>query len=352
MINNSWIDGYKTLFITFITILSAGAVYWFSPDTANVIQLMLFKVVMPLGIIIAGIFVNGAVASYTREKLLSIPRGLRRMVDKTPLSGPWEPIIDAAGALAIALIAFFFKNAGQADTLTQLVSQVFVPLAILIAGGQAVAIHINQSKLKIAPVVAAVTTGNTAAPTPVPITPVPPLPPTPPGFPAAEDYAPINIDDLIAQAEARIKKNGGTVSDLARAYNFTDLAKYIDCFTIPKEYRIVELIRLCSKCVALFTTAFISYTKIPTPPTPEQAREYYKYQGQLKEDYMAANNLPCGHRTFEELKSLIEVFNELYSAQYGLTQENGKVCDWSIYGTGGTTHGFVEVGQDWVELTT
>ena len=47
-----------------------------------------------------------------------------------------------------------------------------------------------------------------------------------------------------------------------------------------------------------------------------------------------------------------EVFNELYSAQYGLTQENGKVCDWSIYGTGGTTHGFVEVGQDWVELTT
>ncbi len=349
MINNSWIDGYKTLFITFISILIAGCVYFFSPETASLIQQILQQCVLPLGIIILGIVANGVIAQYTRAKILSVPPGLRRMVNITPING-WEPIIDAIGTLTIAVITGFIKNYGQAATLSQLVSSVFVPLAMLIIGGQAISLHVSQNKLKLAPVnAAAITTGN--IPAPLPPIPAPPVP-QPPIMVASEDYLPIDIDALVAKADAQIQKNGGKVTDLARAYNFTSLAEYIDCFSIPKEYRISEFIRLCKKCLELFNTAFTSYTQIKTPPTPDQVKDYWKYQFQLKKDYMAANNTPCGTRTFDELKRLILQYNELYGADYGLAQESGKVCDWSIYGTGGTTHGFVEIGQDWVELTT
>ena len=54
MINNSWIDGYKTLLINFITILAAGLVYFFAPATANLLQEFLTRVILPLGIILLG----------------------------------------------------------------------------------------------------------------------------------------------------------------------------------------------------------------------------------------------------------------------------------------------------------
>ena len=181
---------------------------------------------------------NGTIASYTRSKILSVAPSMRRMINLTPLTGI-EPIIDALGTLLIALIAFFIKNTGQAETLTQLVSQVFVPLGMLIIGGQATSIHVSLNKLKLAPVNAAVVTGNTPTPPPPP----PPPPPPVPKAPAAEDYSPLNLDDMVAKAEARIQKDGGTVNDMSRAYYFKEIAEYIDYVTIPKEYRIAEFIR-------------------------------------------------------------------------------------------------------------
>ena len=148
MINNTWIDGYKTLFINFISIIAAGLVYWFTPDSVSIIQQMLTKVILPMGIILLGMVANGVMAGYTRAKILSVAPSMRRMVNLTPLTGV-EPIIDALGTLAIALITFFVHNTGQAQTLTQLISLVFVPLAMLLIGGQAVSIHTSLNKLKL-----------------------------------------------------------------------------------------------------------------------------------------------------------------------------------------------------------
>ncbi len=64
MINNTWIDGYKTLLVNFITIVAAGLVYFFAPATANLLQQILMQVILPIGIIMLGIVANGVIAHW------------------------------------------------------------------------------------------------------------------------------------------------------------------------------------------------------------------------------------------------------------------------------------------------
>jgi hypothetical protein len=70
--------------------------------------------------------------------------------------------------------------------------------------------------------------------------------------------------------------------------------------------------------------------------------------GKLKKDYEKANNLTWSNKSFEDLRSLISYFNDLYTAQEGLAQLAGKTVDWSIYGSGAYTP--TQVGWDSVKL--
>jgi len=335
------LDGYKKLLVTLISILAAGCVYFFTPATASIIQQFLNQVILPLGILLLGMVANHAIAGFDRARLLSAPPQLRRLVSATPLTG-LEPVIYAVGSLAAALIIYFIKDPGQATTLEQIVSQVLVPLGILIIGGQATVTQISLNQLKLAPITAGAVTGTT----PTPLAPTPPSPITPEN----EQYTPISLDNMVAAAKERILGDNVPLSDWAMAFYFRQMVVNVDGREIPKAFRISEFTRLIDKSLDLFDKGFVSYTGIKTPPTPDQVARPMIYYTQLKEDYMAANHIPCGTRTFEELKRVINEFNKLYQAQYGLKQMEGKVCDWSIYGS--SIFGPLQVGLDWVDLTT
>lgn len=336
------LDGYKKLLITLISILSMGAIYFFTPATASMAQ-QLLAIILALGIAVLGMVGNHVVATFDRAKIMAAPLQLRRMVSATPLTG-LEPVIYAAGTLLAALVTYFIKDPGQATTLQQVVSQVLVPLAMLIIGGQAAVTQAGLNQLKLAPVTAGAVTG--ATPPPVQI--VPPVPAS--ITPENEDYTPINLDNMIKDAKERMLADQSPVNDWGLAFYFRQLVVNLDGRTIPKAFRIAEFERLIGKSLELFNTGFIAYTNIKTPPTPDQVARPMIYYTQLKEDYMFANHIPCGNRTFEELKRVINEFNKLYQAQYGLKQLEGKTCDWSIYGGG--NFGPLQVGLDWVDLTT
>jgi hypothetical protein len=352
---NTLLDGYKKLFITFISILAAGCIYFFSPAAASWIQQILNQVILPLGIIICGMLANGAVAGFDKEKIMSMPLHVRSLVDKTPLTG-LEPVITAGGALLLALITYFIPNANQANVASQLVSQVLVPLGMLIIGVQATSLHIGINKLKLAPVNAASVTGGVApnAQNAQPASPKPAAPPAPPRAdviaPDPADYVPVNLDNLQAQAVADMASAQVPQTPWALASYFKTVLANFDGRTIPACFRVAEFTRMVEQCLNLYDAGFTWYTKITTPPTAEQVANPNTYYTQLKEAYMAANNIPCGTRTFAELKLAIEDFNELYQTLYGLSQMTG-VCDWSIYGPN-TPYSPLEAGQDWVELTT
>ena len=336
------IDGYKKLLVTLITILAAGCVYWFTPATASIIQQFLNQVVLPCGIIILGMVFNQTLAGFDRAKILAAPPQLRRMVSATAVTGI-EPIIYAVGSLAAALIVYFVHSPGQAETLQQLLSQVALPLAILILGGHGIAVQTGLNRLKLAPI-------NQAAVTGTPAPPLAPPPLKPIVAPQNEDYVPINMDDLINKAKNDIASGQTPLNDLNLAIYFKQEMVDLDGRTIPKDFRIAEFTRLVDKSLELFGVGFTSYTNIKTPPSAEQVAQPMIYYSQVKKDYIEANHLPCGSRTFENLKRIISEFNELYQAQFGLQQLAGKVCDWSIYGGG--NFGPQQAGMDWVELST
>jgi len=173
--------------------------------------------------------------------------------------------------------------------------------------------------------------------------------------PQPVDYVTINLDAMVAAAKDKIVADGGTVDDWSTASYFRAMMVLVDGRTIPDCYKVQEFARCVNQAVALEQKGFTYYTNIPSAPTPAQVANYNSYYLTLKELYMKANNMPCGNRTFAELKAWIEDINNLYQAQAGLQnlaqlQSQGGVCNWSIYG--GEQFGPQEVGLDWVELTT
>jgi hypothetical protein len=163
-----------------------------------------------------------------------------------------------------------------------------------------------------------------------------------------QPYKMVDLDAYITKAESNIKADGFAVDPMKRAYYFYPAAAYFDLRPVPREYRIAQAKEFIGKSLALFTEAFLWYTKLPAAPTPTQASNYHAYSAQLKREYEAANNVPCSNKTFDELKSIVTYFNDLYTADDGLNQLMGKTVDWSIYGGGAFTP--TKVGWDYAKL--
>jgi hypothetical protein len=152
----------------------------------------------------------------------------------------------------------------------------------------------------------------------------------------------------VGAAEENCRKDGVEVTPVSRAFYFYPYITRFDLREVPRDRRVSEAKRLVDKCVELFSEAFKFQTKLPKPPTPAEAANYHAYMLKLKKDYEKANGLTCSDSTFEHLRSTVSYFNELYSAQDGLSQLSGKTVDWSIYGSGSFTP--TQVGWDYVKL--
>jgi hypothetical protein len=169
-----------------------------------------------------------------------------------------------------------------------------------------------------------------------------------PATPQLETYKPFDLDAAVGSAEEAIRRDGQAVAPLSRAYYFYPAIVNFDLRVVPRQLRVSESKRLVDKGLELFTDGFKSYTKLAKPPTPAQAQNARGYMLQLKKDYEKANNLTCSDRTFDELKNILSYFNDLYAAQDGLTQLDGKTIDWSIYGD--SFFGPTQVGWDYARM--
>jgi len=163
-----------------------------------------------------------------------------------------------------------------------------------------------------------------------------------------ESYKPVDLDALVARAESSIKSDGQMIDPMSRAYYFYPSVAYFDLRQVPRSSRISESKNLVQKSLDLFSDAFKWYTKLDKVPTQAQAANIHGYMLQLKKDYEKANNMTCSNKTFEELRTIVTYFNDLYTALDGLNQLTGKTVDWSIYGTGAFTP--TQVGWDYAKL--
>lgn len=161
-------------------------------------------------------------------------------------------------------------------------------------------------------------------------------------------YKASDLDAMIQVAEKQIQKDNEQVSPVSRAYYFYPMIAHFDLREVPRQYRIEESKRLVDKGLELFTEAFKFSTKLETVPTMLQSASLNTYMFELKKAVEKANNQVCSGQTFEHLRSMVTYFHELYEAQYGLKQLDGKTIDWSLYGGGSFTP--TQVGWDFAKL--
>ena len=269
-------------------------------------------------------------------------------METTPLDG-YKKLIVTILTLAAAAVGIFITDPAKAATVGQFLVDVLGPVLITVVGIVYTIIQgsIDKEKAKVAGIAAkaaspkanGAASAQAAAPSALAFLAAPP---------AAPAYIPLDIDAAIGAAEERARKDGVEVTPMSRAFYYYPFVARFDLREIPRAERVSEAKRLVDKSVELFGEAFKYQTKLPKPPTPAEASNYHAYMLKLKKDYEKANGLTCSDSTFEHLRSLITYFNDIYTAQDGLTQLSGKTVDWSIYGGGAFTP--TQVGWDYVKL--
>ncbi len=271
-------------------------------------------------------------------------------MDTTPLDG-YKKIIVTILSLIAGSIGLFVTDPAKAQTIGQFLIDVLGPAAITLVGIVYTIVqgNIDKEKAKTAAVEAkaqaimaqeASPKADSAAAQPVaaPIA----------AAAEVEHYQPADLAKYVTAAENAIKADGQMITPLSRAFYFWPYIAHFDLRDVPRQLRIGEAKRFVDKGVELFTEAFKFHTKLAAVPTPAQAGSQHSYMFQLKKDYEKANNLLCSDKTFEDLRNLVAYFNDLYTAQDGLTQLMDKTVDWSIYGTGAFTP--TQVGWDYAKL--
>jgi len=154
-----------------------------------------------------------------------------------------------------------------------------------------------------------------------------------PSVPEAPAYKPVDLDAYVVAAKHSIAPGEPTPDTLGLAYKFyAPILVTFDLREVPREYRVSESKRMLGKALELFTAGYLWYTKLPAPPTSAQASNVTAYMATLKKDYEKANNVPCSNKTFDELKSVVRFFADLYEASDGVGKLEGKTIDWSIFG--------------------
>ncbi len=276
------------------------------------------------------------------------------MDTSTPLDG-YKKISVTIFTTLLTVILFFVKDPAHADTLAQFWSSVIIPMVPVIVGMVYTVVQGGVDKEKA---ISAGVTAAAAPPAPAPASDASPkaesasvVQPAVAQIAQAADveiYTPVDLDKYEAAAEEGIRKDGQTVTPLTKAYYFWPAIAHFDLRPIPRQYRISEGKRIVDKGIALFVDAFKFYSKLDNPPTPAQSANLNSYMLDLRKAYEKANNLTCTDSTFENLRSMVTYFNDLYSASDGLGKLMGKPIDWSIYGTGFV--GPTQVGWDFAKL--
>jgi hypothetical protein len=269
-------------------------------------------------------------------------------METTPLDG-YKKIIVTLLTLAAAAAGLFITDPAKAATIGQFLVDVLGPVLITIVGIIYTVVQgsIDKEKVKVVGIATkAASPKAEGAPSVQAAAPL--VPASLSTVPAPSAYVPLDIDAVIGAAEERARKDGVEVTPLSRAYYFYPFMCNFDLREVPRAERLSEAKRLVDKSVELFIEAFKYQTKLAKPPTPAEAANYHAYMLKLKKDYEKANGLTCSDTTFEHLRSTVSYFNELYSAQDGLSQLSGKTVDWSIYGSGSFTP--TQVGWDYVKL--
>jgi hypothetical protein len=162
-----------------------------------------------------------------------------------------------------------------------------------------------------------------------------------------QPYKMVDLEGMINAAEAQIKKDGMVVDPMKRAFYAYPLVANFDLRPVPREFRVPQAIALVDTVMELFKEAFLWYTKLPKVPTFAQANNYHTYLLQLKKDFEKANNQVCSSQSFEQLRGILSYFDDLYKAQDGLKQLEGKTIDWSLYGA---QCGPLQIGWDYAKL--
>jgi DNA-binding cell septation regulator SpoVG len=269
-------------------------------------------------------------------------------METTPLDG-YKKIIVTIITLIAGALGLFITDPSKAQTIGQFLIDVIGPVAITLVGiiYTIVQGQIDKEKVIAAPKIAAIIEQKQS---PKGVSVAAQQPASTPYIPAApvDDYVPVDLDKMVAAANQNCRNDAVSVTPISTAYYFYPFMCNFDLRDVPREKRISEAKRCVDKCVDLFIEAFKYQTKLPKPPTPAEAASYHAYLGKLKKDYEKANNLTCSNKSFEDLRSLISYFNDLYTAQEGLAQLAGKTVDWSNYGAGSFTP--TQVGWDYVKL--
>ena len=276
-------------------------------------------------------------------------------MDTKPLDG-YIRLLTTTISMALTIILLFVTDPAKAESITQFVNALLIPAIPQIANiifvivrtitdGQKITAKKELQLAGILPVVPVLATAP-AVPAPQPVARVNPA--TLATAQAPAPYTPFDIDAAVGAAEESCRKDGVEVTPISRAFYFYPLVTRFDLREVPRTDRLNEAKRLVDKAVELFSEAFKYQTKLPKPPTQAEAANYHGYMLKLKKDYEKANGLTCNDTTFEQLRNLVSYFNDIYTAQDGLSQLSGKTVDWSIYGGGAYTP--TQVGWDYVKL--
>jgi len=278
-------------------------------------------------------------------------------METTPLDG-YKKISVTVLTTLLTCVLFFVKDPVHASTIEQFFSGVLIPMVPVAVGMvytviqgsidkekvKAVA-YVEKAKVTAAPASADVPAGEVSKNV------IASEARQSPGIATAatvETYTPVDIPALVAKAEENIKADGQMITPMTRAYYFWPSIVHFDLRDVPRQLRIDESKRLVDKGIELFTEAFKFHTRLAKPPTPAQAGNIHSYMLTLKKEYEKANNLLCSDKTFEDLRSMVTYFNDLYTASDGLSQLAGKTIDWSVYGN--TSFGPTQVGWDFARL--
>jgi DNA-binding cell septation regulator SpoVG len=267
-------------------------------------------------------------------------------MDTTPLDG-YKKIIVTILTLIAGSLGLFITDPSKAQTIGQFLLDVIGPVAITLVGiiYTIVQGNIDKEKVKTTAFIAP-PKANGAASLPAAAPRVNPAALA--TAPAAAPYIPFDIGAAIGAAEEQCRKDGVEVTPISRAFYFYPFVTRFDLREVTRTERLSEAKRLVDKAVDLFCEAFKFQTKLPKPPTPLEAASYHAYMAKLKKEYEKVNGLTCTDTTFEQLRNLISYFNDIYTAQDGLAQLQGKTVDFSIYGSGPFTP--TQVGWDYVKL--
>jgi hypothetical protein len=277
-------------------------------------------------------------------------------METTPLDG-YKKIIVTILTLIAGSLGLFISDPAKAQTIGRLLIDAIGPVAITLVGiiYTIVQGNIDKEKVKLNVIASAAkqsvenavypkTDGAASLPAAAPMV----NPAALATAPAVPPYTPFDIGAAVGAAEEQCRKDGVEVNPISRAFYFYPFVTRFDLREVPRTERVSEAKRLVDKAVDLFCEAFKHQTKLPKPPTQLEAASYHTYMSKLKKDYEKANGLTCSDTTFEQLRNLISYFNEIYAAQDGLAQLQGKTVDFSIYGSGAYTP--TQVGWDYVKL--